>query len=172
MFVPLLPLGSITIGASTGGWGGVPGKRTPPLGSIFLKFACSFWHKSCQIIHFASKPMIGAAVWEILDPPLDLITFIRLIFVQNKPDRALSSKVVGLTPHLVKCSPNQECIPVGCVLSATLAVSPAMHAPTPTMHAPLPCMPPCHACHHFALHVDLQCMAPCPPPCMPPLLTE
>ena len=32
----------------------------------------------------------------------------------------------------------QECIPVGCVPSAAVAVSPAMHTP-------LPCMPPRHA---------------------------
>ena len=63
----------------------------------------------------------------------------------------------------------QECIPVGCVPSAAVAVSPATHAPlpprTPLRHAcslpcmppchvhPLPCMPPCHACPSPARHV-------------------
>ena len=47
----------------------------------------------------------------------------------------------------------QECIPVGCVLSAALAVSPATHAP-------------CHACqlHHatspFAIHTPFATHAP------------
>ena len=58
----------------------------------------------------------------------------------------------------------QECIPVGCVPPAAIAVSPATHAPChacspatyspPTMHAPLPCMSPCHAC-------PLPWMPPC-----------
>ena len=54
----------------------------------------------------------------------------------------------------------QECIPVGCVPSAAVAISPAMHAPCytcplPHITLPLPCTlpPPCmaptpfHACH-------------------------
>ena len=66
----------------------------------------------------------------------------------------------------------QECIPVGCVLSAAVAVSPAkhvplpcmppchippgMHAPPPAMDAPLPRMSPCHI-HPPATHASLPC---------------
>ena len=54
----------------------------------------------------------------------------------------------------------QECIPVGCVPPASVAISPAMH--TPTMHAP------CHtppAMHVLTMHVPL---ATPPLLCMPP----
>ena len=63
----------------------------------------------------------------------------------------------------------QECIPVGCVPSAAVAVSPATSTPLccacpPTMHAP------CHACPlpymlPPTVHAPLPCM---PPPCTPP----
>ena len=47
-----------------------------------------------------------------------------------------------------KCITQQECIPVGCVPSAVVAVSPATHAPChtlpPATHTPLPRTPPCH----------------------------
>ena len=50
----------------------------------------------------------------------------------------------------------QEYIPGGCIPSAAVAVSPAMHAPChacPPCHArPLPHMPPCHACSPSATH--------------------
>ena len=66
----------------------------------------------------------------------------------------------------------QECIPVGCVRSAAVTISPATHAPChtcPRCHAhPLPrmllsqCMPPfttrtplCHTCPSFAMHIPL-----------------
>ena len=95
----------------------------------------------------------------------------------------------------------QECIPVGCVPSAAVAVSPAMHAPMPCMTpSPLPHIPPathspCHApCHAFPLPWTPLCHAhtpamhapmPCTPlalphippamdtplPCMPPCHT-
>ena len=67
----------------------------------------------------------------------------------------------------------QECIPVGCVPSAAMAVSPATHAPchahpptihTPHLACPLPHMPPYHT-------FPLPCMPPAmdnPLPCMPP----
>ena len=59
----------------------------------------------------------------------------------------------------------QECIPVGCVPSAAVAGSLAMHRPPPPRHTrllpchacmvapprhthPLPCTPSCHACPH------------------------
>ena len=81
----------------------------------------------------------------------------------------------------------QECIPVGCVTSAAVAVSPAMRAPLPHIpplphtspcHAhPLPCMPPlpctpppCHTCPP-AMHAPPPHTPPChtcPLPCMPP----
>ena len=76
----------------------------------------------------------------------------------------------------------QECIPIGCVLYATVAVSPATHA-----FPHLPRMPPSHACllphTHPATHTlchaclpathPLPCKHPPPPhmpllPCMPP----
>ena len=65
----------------------------------------------------------------------------------------------------------QECIPAECVPSASVVISPAMHAPChtypPPCACPLPCMPPMHA--------PLWCMPPCdacplsriPPPPMP-----
>ena len=79
----------------------------------------------------------------------------------------------------------QECIPVGCVLPAAIAIFPAMHTPLPCM--PQPCMPPaihaplcqacppakhapCHACPP-ATHAPLPCMLPtmhAPLPCTPP----
>ena len=57
----------------------------------------------------------------------------------------------------------QENIPVGCVPSAAVAVSPAMHAPyhahpLPHMY-PLPCMPPSHACPPV-MHAPQSCMPP------------
>ena len=56
----------------------------------------------------------------------------------------------------------KECIPVGCVLSAAVAVSPAMHIPA--MHTPChacPCMPPAmHApCHAHTLSYMPLCHA-------------
>ena len=64
----------------------------------------------------------------------------------------------------------QECIPVGCVPPAAIAIflphlPPATH--TPAMHIPLPCTPPathappCHA-HPPAMHIPLPCMLPLP----------
>ena len=71
----------------------------------------------------------------------------------------------------------QECIPVGCVPSAAVAVSPAMHAPmscmtpsTPATHSPCHAPAthsPCHG-HPSAMHIPLPCMPPChahPSPC-------
>ena len=69
----------------------------------------------------------------------------------------------------------QECIPVGCVPSAAVAISPATHTP-PAMHAPchacpLPHMPPYHThppVMHALCHTHLPTMhAPLPhtPPC-------
>ena len=52
----------------------------------------------------------------------------------------------------------QECIPVGCVLSAAVTVF-SCHAPPPT-HTPTAMHAPCHTCH-------LSCM---PPPYMPPAM--
>ena len=64
----------------------------------------------------------------------------------------------------------QECLPVGCVQSATVAVSNAMHTPChappchepPVTHTLLPCTPPCHA------HPPPLMPLPHPPPRMPP----
>ena len=56
----------------------------------------------------------------------------------------------------------EECIPVGCVPSAAVAVSPVTHAPPPTHHThPLPHMPPPH-------HACPLCHAHLPLPQMPP----
>ena len=82
----------------------------------------------------------------------------------------------------------QECIPVGFVLSAAMTVS-------PVTHIPLPCTPPCHTCplpcmasathtptppHTPPLHHTCFCHAcpllhplhhhTCPLPCMPPAM--
>ena len=78
----------------------------------------------------------------------------------------------------------QECIPVGCVPSTAVAISPATHTPyhaplhthhlpctPPAMHTPChaclpathvsqPHMPPCHACLPTT-HAPLPCMSPC-----------
>ena len=65
----------------------------------------------------------------------------------------------------------QECIPVGCIPSTAVAVSPATHAslchacpchvhPLPCM-PPLPCMLPLSHMPHFAMHTQLHHM--CPP---------
>ena len=43
----------------------------------------------------------------------------------------------------IESSLQQECIPVGCVPSAAVAVSPATHVPPPTTHAPHHACP-CH----------------------------
>ena len=78
-------------------------------------------------------------------------------------------------------SAQQECILVGCVPSAAVAVSPATHTHTHlATHVPLPDMSlsathtPCHACPP-AMHTLLPCMPlaippatcrlPCPPTC-------
>ena len=59
---------------------------------------------------------------------------------------------------------NQECIPVGCVPSAAVAVSPATYAPLPpAMHTSL-----CHGCPLLPCMLPSPCMPP-PLPCMPPL---
>ena len=81
----------------------------------------------------------------------------------------------------------QECIPVGYVPSAAVAVTPATqapchahpppHMPPPTMHAPCHACPhPCHACPHpcQACPPPLPSIPPChtcPLPCMPPCHT-
>ena len=53
----------------------------------------------------------------------------------------------------------QECIPVGCILPAAVAFSPATHAPPPRPRTLLPCMPPAtYAPHAHSRHA-------CPPPC-------
>ena len=48
----------------------------------------------------------------------------------------------------------QECIPVGCILPGTVAVSPATHAPlpytSPATHVPLPHMAPAMQTPHHA----------------------
>ena len=95
-----------------------------------------------------------------------------------------SSHSLGI-PTVYQCTrtaftdKQQECIPVGCVPSAAVPISLAMHAPChthrPAMHAPLPHMPPathapCHVCP--PCHASpLTCMSPthapyhaCPPP--------
>ena len=95
-----------------------------------------------------------------------------------RPFLHVHKTVVQLRPVCVTLY-KQECIPVGCVPSAAMAVSPAMHAPH---HAcPLPCMPhlpctpppcmppfathaPCHTCL-FTLHAPIHHL--CPLPCMP-----
>ena len=71
----------------------------------------------------------------------------------------------------------QECIPVGCVPSAAVAISPAMKCP-PAMHAPcypcpppphmpsLPCTSPCYPCPHHAC--PLPSMSPLPRQTPPP----
>ena len=95
-------------------------------------------------------------------------------------------------PNLEHINTEQECIPVGCVLLAQVAIPSGMHAPPtthvplchahpsvthiPATHAPLPHMPPYHAhppCHMctpwhaccLAMHTPLPCM---PLPRMPP----
>ena len=93
-----------------------------------------------------------------------------------------------LVHHIFLCTfhsiEKEECIPVGCVQSAAVAISPGMHAPRhacpPVMHAPsppcmipLPHMPPCHAClppHTLSPHTHphtLPCHACHPLPRMP-----
>ena len=55
----------------------------------------------------------------------------------------------------------QECIPVGCVPSAGVAVSPVTHALLPHMPSHHACPPAMHAPYHAH-----------PPPCMPPFATH
>ena len=78
----------------------------------------------------------------------------------------------------------QECIPVGCVPPAAVAVSPAMYAPChacpPATHVPFamhtflpcmfpsPCMPPFHQTHPSLPHMPPFTMHAPPLPCMPP----
>ena len=71
----------------------------------------------------------------------------------------------------------QECIPVGCVTSAAVAVSPAMHCSiathAPAMHTPrhtcpLPCTPLYHT-HPPAMHAPPSAVH-APLPCMPPAM--
>ena len=97
------------------------------------------------------------------------------------------SRFLGFLKNFLGNYGIQECIPVGCVPSAAVAVSPATHAPLPCM-SPLP-YPPCHTCpchvcpppspttHAYRCHAcpsamdaPPPCMSlPCmPPPCMPP----
>ena len=52
----------------------------------------------------------------------------------------------------------QECIPVGCILSAVVAISPATHV------CPPPHMPHCHACPPPHTPPFLPCMPHTPPP--------
>ena len=97
--------------------------------------------------------------------------------------------------HLLSHSKNenqQESIPVGCILSAEVAVSPAMHATpnlphhaslaahAPTIHAPatplhtplLPCIPPAmYAPHHTFPHHTCPCHAHPLPYTTPPMYT-
>ena len=40
----------------------------------------------------------------------------------------------------------QECIPVGCISPASVAISLALMSPLPCTPLPLPCMPPSHTC--------------------------
>ena len=58
-----------------------------------------------------------------------------------------------------KISCKKEYIPVGCVPSTAVAVSPAMHAPCHT------CPPPCHTCH--AMHASVPHIPPPHPPLLP-----
>ena len=68
----------------------------------------------------------------------------------------------------------QECSPVGCVLPASVAISPACttpcHTHIPATIAPLPCIPPfpCMPHHHLTMYTPLAVHAPlyyiCPPP--------
>ena len=60
----------------------------------------------------------------------------------------------------------QECIPVGCVPFAAVAISPATKCP-PAMHAPCYPCPPHHTCPHCharppAMHAPLPSMSPLP----------
>ena len=81
-----------------------------------------------------------------------------------------------------KISCKREYIPVGCVLSTTVAVSPAMHAPChtcpPGMHASLPHIPQPHTPPLFAKDAPLHHTCPlhyaCLPisPHMPPFTTH
>ena len=82
--------------------------------------------------------------------------------------------------HVLQIFFKQECIPVGCVLPAAVAISPATH--TPLCHAcpPSPCMPPSPNMPPFTMHAPLTMNSPftthaplChthpPSPCMTPL---
>ena len=73
----------------------------------------------------------------------------------------------GLTFKIGTPPERQECIPVGCVPPAVVAVSPATHAPLPcTPSPPPPCMPPfpcmplCYT-RPAAMHVPWPCTPPC-----------
>ena len=93
----------------------------------------------------------------------------------------LSHKTFG--QHLSSTLKKKECISVGWVPPASVAISPAMHMPPhpppcmpPPMHALLPCTPPathapCHTCPTPCHAHPLPHMpAPHPPPCMASLL--
>ena len=85
---------------------------------------------------------------------------------QRHPARTLDCCYVdgNVQPHQRQVSGSQsqqECISVGCVLPAAIAVFPATHVP-PATHAPLPCMSPATLTHHHA----------CPPPHTPPPATH
>ena len=54
--------------------------------------------------------------------------------------------------HIIaKAFVKQECIPVGCVPPAAVAVSPATHTPPPGMHAPPPVNRMTDACENITL---------------------
>ena len=57
-----------TMKASASGGSGIPG--APPLSDQILSFSCNYWQKNCQIIGslWGWHPL-----WEILDPPLEVI---------------------------------------------------------------------------------------------------
>ena len=92
----------------------------------------------------------------------NLERFSRKKFPWNTNSSLQSCHSLNIFKKTKKCN-KQECIPVGCVTSAAVAVSLAMHTPRHAhpyaMHAPCnacppPCMPPCHTC-------PLPCMSPC-----------
>ena len=180
------PLGSITIGR----FKGVPGKRTPSIRFNFWNFrSFSIWIKmyinetdigdvitlcfpilkclhqfSCSLAKNKARQvwsMIGTAVWEILDPPLDLISRIILIFVQNKIDREVTSKHGRVA--------NLQFGQIFLCCSGHLSCNSCLHHTWPPATHPLPCMPPCHA---LPLPSPLPHMSPFATHTLLPMWTE
>ena len=91
-----------------------------------------------------------------MDPQEDIYNMLEynVKSVRTHNVNSVTNVVHILSLNIVK----QECIQVGCVPPAAVAVSPAMHTPLPRM-AP-PCMPPCHT-QPPAMHTSCHT---CPPP--------